>query len=138
MKIWYKKTFALGLLFLVLGAALLTINVVEGFGVKNTILMVLCGIIGFGFMIRSLSREKSKQDKMDDLDERNRLIALKSKSKSFTLTQTISGILMMLFLGIGTAIDEMQILAVGVGLAFCFSISLFAELFTRLYYEKHN
>lgn len=138
MKIWYKKTFAIGAVFLILGIALLAISFLSGFSLKNTILMVLCVIIGIGFIARSLSYEQSRQDQLDDMDERNRLIALKSKSKSFTLTQTISEVLMILFLAVGAALDNKQILAVGVGLVFCFVISLFTELFTRLYYEKHN
>lgn len=138
MKIWYKKTFALGLLFLLLGLSLAAICFLEGFTLKNTILMALCGIIGLPLLLRSLSREKSRQDQLDDLDERNRLVMLKSKSKSFILTQLVCAILMMLLLGVGAALRHQQILAVGVGLACCFVITLFTELFTRLYYEKHS
>lgn len=138
MKIWYKKTFAWGMIFGILAVALLAIGFLKGFELKNTVLMVLCAIIGLGFVVRSLSYEQSRQDRLADLDERNRLIALKSKSKSFTVTQISYEILMMLFLGVGAALAHQQILAVGVGLAFCFVISLFAELFTKLYYEKCN
>lgn len=104
MKIWYKKTFALGLLFLLLGLSLAAICFLEGFTLKNTILMALCGIIGLPLLLRSLSREKSRQDQLDDLDERNRLVMLKSKSKSFILTQLVCAILMMLLLGVGAAL----------------------------------
>lgn len=138
MKIWYKKTFALGAVFLILGIALLAISVLKGFALKNTVLMVICAILGVSLLARSLSREQARQDQIDDLDERNRLIAWKSKSKSFVLTQVISEVFMILFLAVGATLDHPQILAIGVGLAFCFAISLFAELFTRLYYEKHN
>lgn len=138
MKIWYKKTFTWGMIFGILAVALLAIGFLKGFELKNTVLMVLCAIIGLGFVVRSLSYEQSRQDRLDDLDERNRLIALKSKSKSFTVTQISCEILMMLFLGVGAALAHQQILAVGVGLAFCFVISLFTELFTKLYYEKCN
>lgn len=138
MKIWNKKTFYSGAFFSVLGTALLITNILIGFDVKNVIYMVLCFVIGFGFIERSFSKEKSKQDKLDDLDERNRLIDLKSKSKSFIITQVVSGILVALFLGVGGALDNMLILTVGIGVAVCFTISLITEFLTKIYYEKHN
>lgn len=138
MTIWYKKTFAIGAVLLILCIALCAISLLKGFLLKNTILMLICALIGIGFIARSLTYEQSRQDQMEDLDERNRLIALKSKSKSFVLTQVISEILMILFLAVGAALKHNQILAVGMGLVLCFVISLFTEFFTRLYYEKRN
>lgn len=138
MKIWNKKTFSVGAFFSFLAVALLIMGILTGFSVSNVIYMVLCIMIGFGFIERSFSKEKSKQDKLDDSDERNRLIALKSKSKSFIITQMVGGILVALFLGVGGALDNMLILAVGIGAAACFTVSLIAEFLTKIYYEKHN
>ena len=77
-------------------------------------------------------------DKLEELDERNRLIALKSKSKSFQLTQIISFMLMLALLVMGKVSGYEGFIAMGVGLAFAFAISMFSELFTYMYYESKN
>lgn len=138
MKIYNKKTFITGALFLVMGAALLFISISKGFEIKNTILLLLSLAIGAGFVIRSLSMELSRRDKLDDLDERNQFILLKTKSKSFSPTQLLTAVLMMLLLSVGGSLRIPEITAVGVGFAVCFVITLLAEFFTRLYYEKRN
>lgn len=75
----------------------------------------------------------AKEDKLEELDERNRLIALKSKSKSFQLTQIISFMLMLALLVMGKVSGYEGFIAMGVGLAFAFAISMFSELFTYMY-----
>ena len=80
----------------------------------------------------------AKEDKLEELDERNRLIALKSKSKSFRLTQIISCMRMLALLVMGKVSGYEGFIAMGVGLAFAFTISMFAEIFTYMYYESKN
>lgn len=75
---------------------------------------------------------------MDKMDERNQLIELKSKSKAFRFTQTISFLLMLTFLIIGKISDYEGFLTMGIGLGFSFSISMFSEIFTYMYYESKN
>ena len=89
-------------------------------------------------IFRSFSRELTKADKLDELDERNQLIALKSNSKTSQITQLGSGILTVAFIGMGGGSGNKDFITMGVGAAFCFTISLFAEMFTKIYYEKHN
>ena len=88
--------------------------------------------------MRSFSRDMSREDKLEELDERNRLIDLKTKSRAFRLTQAICFGLMLLFLLMGKISGETLLISMGVGLAFAYAISMFTELFTYLYYEKHN
>ena len=94
--------------------------------------------LGGGLIIRSLSLKFAKGDRLDKMDERNQLIGLKSKSKSFRLTQTISFLLMLFFLIIGKISGFNGFIAMGVGLAFSLSISMFAEIFTYMYYDSKN
>ena len=75
---------------------------------------------------------------MEELDERNRLIELKSKSRSFRLTQIISFVLMLFLLVAGSVSGYDGLIGMGVGLAFSFAISMFAEVFTYMYYESKN
>ncbi len=137
MKIYNRKYFIYGLASLALGIALF-VTAERPIALKLIILAVLCAVIGVGFILRSFSRELTKADKLDELDERNQLIALKSNSKTSQITQLGCGILTVAFMGMGGGSGNKDFIAMGVGAAFCFTISLFAELFTKVYYEKHN
>ena len=130
MKIYNKKVFASGVFMAALGLLNLEINTI--------LLIVVLFVLGFGSVMRSISRRMAAEDKVEELDERNRLIALKSKSKSFRLTQILSFILMLALLVMGKVSGYEGFLAMGVGLAFAFTISMFAEVFTYMYYESRN
>lgn len=138
MKIYHKRHFGSGLFFIVLGMLNIFACIWTGFDVSGIILIAALLLIGSGLTIRSLSSALSKEDKLEKLDERNQLIELKTKSKAFRLTQGISFGLMLLFLIAGKVTEEMPLLSIGVGLAFAYTISMFTEIFTYLYYETHN
>ncbi len=137
MKIYSRKYFLYGLASLALGIAVF-ITAERPVEIKSIILAALCVIIGLSFIFRSFSRELTKADQLDELDERNQLIALKSNSKTSQITQLGSGILTVAFIGMGGGSGNKNFIAIGIGAAFCFTISLFAEMFTKIYYEKHN
>jgi len=80
----------------------------------------------------------SKEDRLEELDERNQLIKLKTKSKAFRLTQGICFGLMLTFLVMGKVSGENTFISMGVGLAFAYTVSMFTEIITHCYYEKHN
>ena len=86
MKIYSRKYFLYGLASLALGIAVF-ITAERPVEIKSIILAALCVIIGLSFIFRSFSRELTKADKLDELDERNQLIALKSNSKTSQITQ---------------------------------------------------
>ena len=102
------------------------------------ILMVVLLLIGIGEIARSLSKKMAREDKLEAMDERNRLITWKSKSKAFQLTQVISFFLMLILLVMGKVSGYEGFTAMGVGLAFTYTISMFAELGAYLYYESKN
>ncbi len=139
MKIYNKKRFASGVFMIALGLLnLITSLIRQDLDVSSTILIIALFVLGFGTIMRSVSQKMAKEDKLEELDERNRLITLKSKSKSFQLTQIISFILMLILLIAGKVSNYEGLIAMGVGLAFAFTISLFAEIFTYMYYESKN
>ena len=117
---------------------MITSIVRQDLDIKSIILIVALFTFGFGSIMRSISQRMAKADKLEELDERNRLIALKSKSKSFQLTQIISFMLMLALLVMGKVSGYEGFIAMGVGLAFAFAISMFSELFTYMYYESKN
>ena len=139
MKIYNKKSFAEGIFILALGTLLLIMDCINHtFEVKGAVLIFALYLMGGGLMFRSLSRKLTKEDRLDQMDERNQLIELKSKSKSFKLTQIISFALMLVLLVIGKISGAESLIAVAVGLAFAFAISMFTELFSFMYYESKN
>ncbi len=139
MKIYNKKAFASGVFMVALGLLnLITSMMRQDFDINSIILIAALFVLGFGSIMRSISQRMAKEDKLEELDERNRLIALKSKSKSFRLTQIISFTLMLALLIMGKVSGYEGFIAMGVGLAFAFAISMFTEIFTYMYYESKN
>ena len=139
MKIYNKKVFASGIFMMALGLLNLITSIVRhDLDINSIILIVALFAMGFGSVMRSMSQQMAKEDKLEELDERNRLIELKSKSKSFRLTQIISFALMLVLLVMGKVSGYEGFITMGVGLAFAFSISMFAEIFTYMYYESKN
>ena len=139
MKIYNKKVFASGVFEMALGLLLLITSIVrQDLDINSIILIVALFAFGIGYTMRGISKQMAKEDKLEELDERNRLIALKSKSKSFQLTQIISFVLMLALLVMGKVSGYEGFIAMGVGLAFAFTISMFAEFFTYMYYESKN
>ena len=139
MKIYNKKVFASGVFMMALGLLNLITSIMrQDLDINSIILIVALFVLGFGSIMRSISQRMAKEDKLEELDERNRLIALKSRSKSFRLTQIISFMLMLALLVMGKVSGYEGFIAMGVGLAFAFAISMFTEIFTYMYYESKN
>ncbi len=139
MKIYNRKVFISGIFMLFLGVFTLFAKFINNdMGIQSVILILALIMLGFGSVMRSISQKMAKEDKIDELDERNRLIKLKSKSSAFQLTQGISFILMLALLAMGKVSGYEGFIAMSVGLAFAFVISMLAEIFTFLYYEAKN
>ena len=139
MKIYNKKSFALGIFITLLAAVNLIGDLVNKTMAVNGVLLV-CSLFLFGFVeiVHSLSQKFTKQEKLEHLDERNQLIALKSKSKAFSLSQAICFGLMLALLTVGKVSGYESLITIAIGLAFTFPITMLTELFTYMYYEDKN
>lgn len=139
MKIYNSKAFASGVFLIVLVALSLAgsiiSNKIEG---KGVILAAVLFLFGIDTIVRSLSKKKTKEDRMDELDERNRFIELKTQSRSFQLTQKISLVFMLVLIAMGKVSGYEGFIIMGVGMSFSWTISMFTEIFTSLYYEAKN
>ncbi|CAB1249908.1 conserved membrane protein of unknown function [Ruminococcaceae bacterium BL-4] len=138
MKIYNKKSFISGITSFLLSLVLLLCCIFETFDIKSVLLMIALFLFGMNGIWRSTSYQMSKQDKVDDLDERNHLIRLKSKSNAFNVTQIVCFILIIAFMFLGTIAKEPFFTYAGVGLTFGFNISMIAEIISSIYYEKHT
>ena len=107
-----------------------------GFELSNLVIGLACLFFGIGTILRACSRKYAIEDKLEELDERNQLVQLKSLSKSFQLTRWISFAMMLAFLVMGKLSGEMSFIGMAVGIALVFPVSLFVEMGTFLYYES--
>ena len=92
-------------------------------------------LLGVSSLLRSLSPQLSRQDK---IEEHNVLVKLKTSTSAFRWTRLVSFGLMALLLVAGAVTGEKLLLAIAVGLAFSLTISFFAEFFSALYHESKN
>lgn len=142
MKIYHKKNFATGLFFTLLGAAYILLFLVKGnIEPKSVVFCVLSLLLGPGLLLRSLDRRLSFQDRVDELDERNILVKLRTKSTAFSIVQyTLLGVCVLCTIGAvlyeenpeGQLVLGGMLIVSGV----VWFISLLAELFCGLHYEK--
>ena len=86
MKIYYKKKFWASVGSLLLGLALPGTCLFVGweqFDLKDAVLTVLMVLGGASAILRSLDREKSRQDRDEDRDERSRYNTLRGRALTF-------------------------------------------------------
>ena len=142
MKIYHKKNFATGLFFTLLGAAYIVLFLVKGnIEPKSVVFCVLSLLLGPGLLLRSFDKRLSFQDRVDELDERNILVKLRTKSTAFSIVQyTLLGVCALCAVGaiVYQRDPEGQLVLGGmlVVSGVVWFISLLAELFCGLHYEK--
>ena len=136
MRIYNKKKFVYGVFSLTLGLLLLVTGIMKGLHAKGAILSILLLLTGAGSLARSLSRKMSREDIVEERDERNRLIDMKTKGLAFRLTEGISYVLGLLFLVSGALAKDDAIVALGLGFILTVTIAMFAEVGAWFHYEK--
>lgn len=139
MKIYNKKTFASGIFMLSLAALNLVLYISnKDFTIKGVILVVALYLLGSFAVVHSLSRKMAKEDRLEELDERNQFIELKSKRRSLELAQALSFLIIPVLLITGKIFKNEGLTAISVGLGIALSFSILAEIFTRMYYDSKN
>lgn len=135
MKIYNKKNFRYGLGMTILGVLMLLTSIWKGFDVKGTVILALCLFVGIGLMLRSLSRDMSREDKIAELDERNRMVEWRAKSRALGIAELICVVCILIsIVGMRIVKDFFGGMLVAFGLMY--TIMLLTELFTLLYYDK--
>lgn len=135
MKIYNKKNFRYGLGMTTLGVLMLLTSIWKGFDVKGTVILALCLFLGIGLLLRSLSRDMSREDKIAELDERNRMVEWRAKSRALGIAELICvACILISIVGMRIVKDFFGGMLVAFGLMY--TIMLLAELLTLLYYDK--
>lgn len=68
----------------------------QSFHPKSVLICTAALLLGLGLLFRSLSRQCARADRLEELDERNLLIQLRSKGLAFTIVQNALLVLCLL------------------------------------------
>ena len=139
MKIYHKKNFWAGVGMLALGILNLATALWRGqMEWSDWVLVLALVFLGGSSLLRGLSPKLAREDRIEEQDERNVLVQLKTRTSAFRWTRLVSFGLMLSLLIAGAVTGERLLLAVAVGLAFALTVSFFAEFFVALYHEYKN
>ena len=141
MKLYNKKGLVFGLFWTILGVSALVLELVRSSGntavfIRDIVLFSLLILFGVRQVVRAFSRAATREDMLEERDERNRFIKLKTGSTMFKVAEV------MLFLwtvasmvGYGFTRDDIWVMGVlvsGLTLGLLFII----ELFVGVHYEN--
>lgn len=135
MKIYNKKNFRYGLGMTMLGVLMLLTSIWKGFDVKGTVILALCLFVGIGLMLRSLSRDMSREDKIAERDERNKMVEWRAKSRALGIAELICVVCILVSI-VGMRVVEDFFGGMLVAFGLMYTIMLLTELLTLLYYDK--
>lgn len=135
MKIYNKKNFRYGLGMTILGVLMLFTSIWKGFDVKGTVILALCLFLGIGLMLRGLSRDMSREDRIAELDERNKMVEQRAKSRALGIVEMVCFVCILVSI-VGMRVMEEFFGGMLVAFGLIFTVMLFAELATLLYYNK--
>ncbi len=141
MKLYNKKGLVFGLFWTILGVSALVLELVRPSGntavfIRDIVLFSLLILFGVRQVVRAFSRAATREDMLEERDERNRFIKLKTGSTMFKVAEV------MLFLwtvasmvGYGFTRDDIWVMGVlvsGLTLGLLFII----EFFVGVHYEN--
>ena len=135
MKIYNKKNFRYGLGLTIMGVLMLLTSIWKGFDVKGTVILALCLFLGIGLLMRGLSRDMSREDRIAELDERNKMVEQRAKSRALGIVEMVCFVCILLSI-VGMQVMEEFFGGMLVAFGLLFTVMLFAELATLLYYNK--
>lgn len=141
MKLYNKKGLVFGLFWTILGVSALVLELVRPSGntavfIRDIVLFSLLILFGVRQVVRAFSRAATREDMLEERDERNRFIKLKTGSTMFK----VAGVLLFLWtvasmVGYGFTRDDIWVMGVlvsGLTLGLLFII----ELFVGVHYEN--
>lgn len=142
-KILNKKKFSSGVTFLILSMLLIILiitkfNDLNNFKIMKLIITTIpCILLGTTEVYRSLNKKCTDED-IKNYDERELLIILKSRDKSFSITFSISLIIITICL-ISLALTKNYLFGeILIGISIIPIIMIVSEILCYSYYKKHN
>ncbi|WP_033827176.1 hypothetical protein [Bacillus andreraoultii] len=136
MEIYNKRKFLSGIMGITIALSALIALVIKGFSLKLFILAVLIFLISISSIRKSISKRLTIQDRIEELDERNQEIELKSNALSFKICQyTVIFLEVISIILYGIYKVEVLIWMIIV-LAFIVFVTFTSEMLSSIHYEK--
>ena len=141
MKLYNKKGLVFGLFWTILGVSALVLELVRPSGntavfIRDIVLFSLLILFGVRQVVRAFSRAATREDMLEERDERNRFIKLKTGSTMFKVAEVLLFIWTVAsMVGYGFTRDDIWVMGVlvsGLTLGLLFII----ELFVGVHYEN--
>ena len=138
MKIYYKKKFWASVGALLLGLALPGTCLFVGwetFDLKDAVLTVLMILGGLSGILRSLDREKARQDKDEDRDERTRYNTCRSRALTFRVLYGLNFVMLAAcIIGWGLT-DKIAYIQTALPCMVLFIVGWITRIVSDFYYE---
>lgn len=141
MKLYNKKGLVFGLFWTILGVSALVLELVRPSGntavfIRDIVLFSLLILFGVRQVVRAFSRAATREDMLEERDERNRFIKLKTGSTMFKVAEVLLFIWTIgSMIGYGFTQDTMWVMAVIVA-GFTLGLLFIIELFVGVHYEN--
>ncbi len=141
MKLYNKKGLVFGLFWTILGVSALVLELVRPSGntavfIRDIVLFSLLILFGVRQVVRAFSRAATREDMLEERDERNRFIKLKTGSTMFKVAEVLLFLWTVAsMVGYGFTRDDIWVMGVlvsGLTLGLLFII----ELFVGVHYEN--
>jgi len=141
MKLYNKKGLVFGLFWTILGVSVLVLELVRPSGntavfIRDIVLFSLLILFGVRQVVRAFSKAATREDMVEERDERSRFIKLKTGSTMFKVAEVLLFIWTIgSMIGYGFTQDTMWVMAVIVA-GFTLGLLFIIELFVGIHYEN--
>lgn len=141
MKLYNKKGLVFGLFWTILGVSALVLELVRPSGntavfIRDIVLFSLLILFGVRQVVRAFSKAATREDMVEERDERSRFIKLKTGSTMFKVAEVLLFIWTIgSMIGYGFTQDTMWVMAVIVA-GFTLGLLFIIELFVGIHYEN--
>ena len=141
MKIYDNKKFWSGLGILAIGILFFFYDLsspsANGFQAKwNLILGLIVMAFGIADSARALSRKKTREARIEQMDERNQLVRLASKAKTLDIMQVLLFVVMVASLVGLKKTGYLPFAGMALAAGLFVVLVIFIELFVGMYYEE--
>lgn len=143
MKVYNRKGLIWGIVWTLLAVFNLTHEIISPkefwLGqIKDVLFSVALLIIGLVGFIRAFSKQATREDKIEEADERNRFVSLKSKAKSFDILQVLLLVAAILFAVVYKVTGNIAWIPFLISAAVLWNVSFLLDIIASVYYEKHS
>lgn len=136
LKIYNKQKFFTGIIGIFFVLIALISLLIKGYDLKFSILAILIFLISVSSIRRSISKQLTIQDKIEELDERNQEIKLKSNAISFKIIQYTVIFLEILFIIFYAIFKAEMLIWIILVLSFVVFVTFVSEILSSNHYKK--